>query len=95
MARMSPEREAEILEAYKRHRSVKATAFVCCTGPDQVRRIAKAAGVLRPPGERKELPEPAELERMAARAGSQVALARELGVHVNTIGNRLRGRVGR
>lgn len=90
-APMTLARESEILDAYKRYRSVRAAAYVCSTGVDQVRRVARAAGVLRPWGGKAPLPALAELEQLVKRLGSQGAAARHLGVCRNTVGNRLRG----
>lgn len=97
MQRLTPTREAEILDAYKRYGSVKDAAFAVLAGVETVRRIAREAGVLRPHGtwSRLSLPSDDELLQMVKRLGSHAAVARDLGCHVNTIRNRLYGRRGK
>jgi hypothetical protein len=90
---MTAEREAQILDAYLRHRSVKHAAYVACAGKAAVRRVAKRAGVLREHGRPwLPLPDNETLARMVTAHGTHEAVAKILGCHVNTIRNRMYGR---
>lgn len=90
---MTAEREAQILDAYLRWGSVKHAAFVASAGKSAVRRIARAAGVLKRHGcPFKPLPDNAELIRLVKVHRTYGAVAALFGVHRNTIANRLNGR---
>lgn len=90
---MTPEREQQILDAYLRWGSVKHTVFVAGASPHTVRRIAKAAGVLKHHGPPlKPLPSNAELLRLVKVHKTYGRVAALFGVHRNTIVNRLNGR---
>lgn len=89
---MSPERESEILDAYRRYRNVWHTAHAVMASPNTIRRIARAAGVLRPWGNKCALPSGPMLVRLVRVHGSHAAVARIFGCHPNTIRNRMYGR---
>lgn len=90
---ITPKREAEIVDAYHRHGNTKTVAYVVCASQNTVRRVVRAAGLLRP-NHRPflPLPCPSELRRLVKHCGSHRAAARVLGCHVNTLRNRLYGR---
>jgi len=93
MPRLSARRKAAILEAYVRYGSVRTTAFVMGASLLTVRRIAKAAGVLKPHARPwSTIPSADELRRLLAELGTYQAVADACGCHRNTIHNRLYGR---
>lgn len=93
MPRTSPRREAAILETYRRCGSVRTTAFVMAASLLTIRRIAKAAGVLKPHARPwSTIPSADELRRMLAELGTHQAVADACGCHRNTVHNRLYGR---
>lgn len=93
---MTPQREREILDAYKRHQSIHNAAYVACASKTTVRRIAKEAGILRSQARPwAPLPNLDTLFAMVKKHGTHVQVAKILGCHVNTLRNRMYGRRGR
>ncbi len=92
---MTPERRAEILDAYLRYGSSHHAAYVTQSCTRTVCNVARMAGVLAPHSSvarRANLPEVDVLLRLLRKHRTHRAVARLFGCSVQTLRNRMYGR---